>query len=237
MRRLRSKPLLRRAASVGFLCAALWGAGASAQVVPPVFDIGTSGTATLAGAINGSVTVNPNLFYLEVTLNFGELSPVNRSALVRATIPVIIRTEAEYQLVASVTASNFGTGGDALALSDIGMGILNVRPLAKGQSCPAAPHTVYPPFNTDPALSYTLTPRVAFAGNLSLLTTPRVVMTGPRASSKSVKLTPGNVPTAQRDNGWTFDLILTAAPQFFTTGSATATLTLTISQGPTLACQ
>ena len=237
MRRLGSEPLARCAAPLALLCAALGAAPAGAQPNLPVFDIGTSGTATLTGAINGSVIVNPNLLYLEVTLSFGELSPVNRSALVRAVIPVIIRTEAEYQLAGFVTASNFGTGGDALALSDIGMGIINVRPLAKGQLCPGAPHTVYPPFNTDPGLSYTLTPRVAFAGNLSLLTIPRVVLTGPRASNRSIKLTPGNIPASQRDNGWTFDLILTAAPQFFTTGSGTATLAFTISQGPTLACQ
>lgn len=217
------------------LAASLVADTASAQRNEPVFDLGTDGTATITGAVNGSVIVNPSLMTLQVTANFGELSPINANNFVRVVVPVIIRTEAEYQVVASVTGSNFGTSVDDLRLSDIGIGIINLRRLARGEVC-AAPHTVSPPFNTDPQLTFTAAPRVAYAGNLGLLTSPRVVLTGPIASARNVKLNPRNIPGNQRDNGWAFDLVLTVAPQFFGPAAATATLNLSISQGPALAC-
>lgn len=228
---LASRPLK---AALLVVAGALSATGA-AQGNQPVFDIGTDGTATITGAVNGSVIVNPSLLTLQVTANFGELSPINASSFVRIVVPVIIRTEGEYQVVASVTGSNFGTSGDDLRLADIGLGIINLRRLARGEECAAA-HTVSPPFNTDPQLTFTANPRVAYAGNLGLLTSPRVVLTGPIASARNVKLNPNNIPGNQRDNGWAFDLVLTAAPQFFPPAAATATLNLSISQGPALAC-
>src|SRR5688500_4819939 len=93
---------LRKLRPFAAAVAAVLGGVAFAQGNQPVFDLGTSGTATITGALNGSVVVVPNLLLLQVTVNFGELSPVNPSQFVRVTVPVIIRTEAEYQLVASV---------------------------------------------------------------------------------------------------------------------------------------
>jgi len=209
--------------------AALAALASAAALAQPVFDIGTGGNATITGTLNGSVTVNPSQRVLQVAVDFGELSPVNRNPMVRVSIPVTVRSEAAYQVVAQVASSGMSASPDGMQLSDVGIGIINVRPLSAGQIC-TTPHTVYPPFNADPALTALQTPRVAYPGNLSLLANPRVVMTGPTLSSRRVNL---NNPGA---NGWSFDLVLTVAPQFFVPGSSTATLVLTISQGPNTPC-
>lgn len=209
--------------------AALASAAALAQGKLPIFDIGTGGNATIAGTLNGSVVVNPSQLALQVTVDFGEISPINRNSMVRVSVPVTVRSEAAYQLVAQVASSGMSASPDGMQLSDIGIGILNVRPLSRGRTC-TTPQTVYPPFNADPALTAQQTPRVAYAGNLSLLANARMVMTGPVLSSRPIALNnPG-------PNGWSFDLVLTVAPQFFVPGSSTATLVLTISQGPDTPC-
>ncbi len=200
-----------------------------------VFDIGTGGTATITGAPGGTVIVNPSPLALEVTVNFGEVSPINPNPLVRVSVPVIIRSEAEYRLVASVVSSGMGTSADAIQLSDIGIGIVNLRALSRGEVC-ATPHTLYPPFNTDPSLSVQRSPRASYPASLAQLGASTVVMSGPILSSRNVKLNPRNIPGNQRENGWQFDLIFALAPQFFAPGNSSATVLLTISQGPTLPC-
>lgn len=210
------------------LAATLAASPAAAQ-----FQIRNGETPTLSGALNGTVRVSGGAgSALQVTLDFGDVSPVNTSSLVRAQIPVVIRSERSYQLALLLPSSS--TSGDANALrpSDIGVGLLNLRRLQDGRVC-TAPHTVFPPYDTDPALAVTRSGRAGYPATLASAEQRVVVLNGPALSTRAVN-PGGGVPS--RPDGYAFDLILVLVPQFFTPGTSSLTLLLEMSDGPNLPC-
>src|ERR1044072_4583907 len=111
------------------LCAA---GPASAQT----FDIGSGGAPTITGARGGSVTGTADLTQdLVITINFGEVSPINTNNLVKVVVPVGIRSTAPYQVAVSVV-STFNGNPQAVQRSDIGFGVNNMRQMGnKSQDC------------------------------------------------------------------------------------------------------
>jgi hypothetical protein len=209
------------------LCAA--GSDASAQT----FDLSSGGLPTITGALGGSVSGTSNTTQdLVVTVNFGEVSPVNSNNLVKVVVPIAIRSTDPYQVSVSL-AGAFSGNLQAVQRSDIGFGAVNIRQMGKkSQDCDRSQHLFRTPFNNDPATNVTLDPngRAAYPSSLSnIAAAATVILSGPR-------LTKGNINKHEDDNGYIFDAILTIKPQFYATGTFSGTLTFTISPGPNVQC-
>jgi hypothetical protein len=169
---------------------------------------------------------------LVVNVDFGEVSPINTSNVVKVVVPISIRSTSPYQVSVSV-AGTFDSNPLAVQRTDIGFGIRNMRSLgAKAQNCNDSAHVFRAPFNNDPAATFTLNAsgRTAYTSTLANLSGSTVILSGP-------ELTKGNSVTKREpDNGYTFDAIFAIRPQFYASGRFNATLTFTISAGPNVRC-
>ena len=195
-------------------------------------DISSGGQPTITGAVNGSVTGSASVLNdLVVTVNFGEVSPLNPNAIVKVIVPIALRSNQPYQVSVSVSGvTNANT--EALQLSDIGFGIQNPRLLGgAGQTCNQSTHLIRSPFNNDPALTAAVgsNGRVAYPSSLASLSGSTVVLSGPELSKN-------NSSKRQHSDGWIFDAVFTVTPQFFVSGVSSATLIFSISPGPNVPC-
>ncbi|MBA3806273.1 MAG: hypothetical protein H0X14_11245, partial [Acidobacteria bacterium] len=204
---------------------------AAAETRAQQFDLSGGGTPTITGALGGTVTGSSGVTQdLVITINFGDVSPVNANNIVKVVVPIAIRSTAPYQVAVSV-AGAFDVNLQAVQRSDIGFGVRNMRQLGiKAQDC-TTPHLFRAPFNNDPSASVTLNAngRAAYPSSLSNIVASTVILSGPR-------LTKGNVTKHDVDNGYAFDAIFTIKPQYYVSGTFTATVTFTISAGPNVGC-
>src|ERR671912_693867 len=77
-------------------------------------DISSGGQPSITGAVNGSVTGSASVLNdLVVTVNFGEVSPLNPNAIVKVIVPIALRSNQPYQVTVSVSGV---TNADAQAL-------------------------------------------------------------------------------------------------------------------------
>ena len=222
----------RRATRLAFLCGLLV-LCASARASAQQFDIGSGGLPTITGARNGSVTGTSDVTEnLVVNVNFGEVSPINTSNVVKVVVPISIRSTSPYQVSVSV-AGAFNANPLAVQRSDIGFGALNLRSLgSKARQCNDSLHVFRAPFNNDPSTSVSLDSngRAAYPSSLATLGASTVILSGP-------ELTKGNSVTKREpDNGYTFDAVFAIKPQFYASSNFSATLTFTISAGPNVHC-
>lgn len=197
-----------------------------------VLDISSGGQPTITGAVNGSVSGSADeRNNLVVTVNFGEVSPLNPNQIVKVIVPIGIRSRIPYEV--SVSMSGLGNANvQALQPSDVGLGIQDMRQMGnQAQVCNQSAHLISAPFDNDPATSATVgsNGRVTYPSSLGSLSGSTVLLSGPR-------LTRNNSPNRQPGDGWIFDAILTITPQFFAPGVSTATLVFTISSGPNVPC-
>ena len=221
---------LRRAiktvAAVGLLCWA--GTAARAQQ----FDIGSGGLPTITGATGGTVNGSPDVTQnLVVNVNFGDVSPINPSSVVRVVVPVSIRSTSPYQVTVTATGA-FDSNPQAVQRTDIGFGAGNLRQLGnKARDCTRGTHTFRTPFGNDPAAAITFDAqgRAAYPASLANLGTPVVILSGP-------ELTKGSITKREPDNGYVFDAVFVIKPQFFAAGNFNVTLTFNISAGPNVPC-
>jgi len=201
---------------------------ASAQAL----DISSGGQPTITGAVNGSVTGSASVLNdLIVTVNFGEVSPLNTNPIVKVTVPIALRSNQPYQVSVSVSGIS-NANGEGLQASDVGFGLQNLRLLGgAGQTCNQSTHLIRSPFNNDPATSATVgtNGRVAYASSLANFSGSTIILSGPELSKN-------NSSKRQQSDGWMFDAILTITPQFFTAGTSSATLIFTIAPGPNVPC-
>ena len=195
-------------------------------------DISSGGQPTITGALNGSVTGSASVLNdLVVTVNFGEVSPLNPNAIVKVIVPIALRSNQPYQVSVSVSGVT-NANPEALQLSDIGFGLQNPRLLGgAGQTCNQSTHLIRSPFNNDPALTATVgsNGRVAYPSSLGSLSGSTVILSGPELSKN-------NSSKRQQSDGWVFDAIFTVTPQFFVSGVSSATLIFSISPGPNVPC-
>lgn len=219
----------RRALTIAILsCLLALGAATEARAQ---FDISSGGLPTMTGAQGGTVSGSSSMTQdLVVTINFGEVSPVNANNIVKVTVPIAIRSTAPYQITASV-AGAFNGNLQAVQASDIGFGARNIRKMGnKSQDC-TTPHLFRSPFNNDPSTTVTLDAagRASYPSALDDVLTSTVILSGPR-------LTKGSVTKHEADNGYIFDAIFTIKPQYYVSGTFSATVTFTIAAGPNVTC-
>jgi hypothetical protein len=196
------------------------------------FDMGSAGLPTITGGVGGSVSGSSTLLAnLSVTVNFGELSPVNSNTIVKVVIPIAMRSDSAYQMAVTLTSSG---GGDpnAVQSSDVGFGIQNLRAFGSKATTCGGNSTIHSPFNNDPSSTFTIngaTGRAQYSSSLANLGTSTVVLNGP--------LLTNNFGSSGSSSGWAFDAILAVKPQYFTPGGISSiTLTFTISAGSAFAC-
>jgi hypothetical protein len=206
---------------------------AFAQTTPAqALDISSGGQPTITGAVNGSVTGSISVTNdLVVTIDFGEVSPLNTNSIVKVTVPIALRSNQPYQVSVSATGVN-NANPQALQSSDIGFGLQNPRLLGgAGKICTQSTHIVQSPFNNDPATSATVgtSGRVTYPSSLANLSASTLLLTGPILSKN-------NSSKRQQSDGWVFDAIFTITPQYFVAGSASATLVFSIAPGPNVPC-
>ena len=187
------------------------------------FDIGSGGAPTLTGSLGGKVSVaNGNLLSdLTVTVDLGEISPINRNAIIKVVVPIAVRATRDYDITVTVSSGGTGSTLNAPQLSDVGFGIQNLQIMGKGKKCNVASHRITTPFANDPTTTVNRTGRASFQSDLSDIGTSRVVMQGPELST-------GAVNPRISDNGWRFDAIFALVPQFFEPGTAWVSLTFHI---------
>jgi hypothetical protein len=195
-------------------------------------DISSGGQPTISGAVGGSVTGNSNVTGdLVVTINFGEVSPLNQNSLVKVTVPIAIRSNQPYQVSVSMSGLS-NANAQALQASDIGFGAQNLRVLGgAGKICTQSTHIFRSPFNNDPSSSFTIASdgRVAYTSSLANLSGSTVILSGPQLSKN-------NSSIRQQSDGYVFDAIFALTPQFFATGISSTTLIFTIAAGPNVPC-
>jgi hypothetical protein len=206
---------------------------AAAQTISAqALDISSGGQPTITGAVNGSVTGSASVLNdLIVTIDFGEVSPLNTNSVVKVVVPIALRSNQPYQVSVSVSGLNNGNI-QALQASDIGFGLQNIRKLGgAGQDCNQSTHVIRSPFNNDPALSATVgsNGRVTYASSLTNITGSTIILSGPELSKN-------NSSKRQQSDGYVLDAIFALTPQFFAAGVSSATLIFTISPGPNVPC-
>jgi hypothetical protein len=164
-------------------------------------------------------------------VNFGEVSPLNTSSIVKVVVPIALRSNQPYQVAVSMSGLSNGNS-EAVQASDVGFGLQNIRVLGgAGKICTQSTHVIQSPFNNDPALSATVggNGRVAYPSTLANLSGSTVILSGPELSKN-------NSIRRQTSDGYIFDAIFTITPQFFIAGVSSATLIFSIAPGPNVPC-
>lgn len=202
------------------------------ETVAQTYDISSGGAPTITGASGGSVTGSSSVLNnLSVTINFGEVSPSNTNAIVKVVVPIAIRSTAAYKVTATLSSSP-NANPQAIQNTDIGFGANNLRSMGSNAAvCTKSFPIFYSPFNNDPASNVTINAsgRATYPSTLNNVGAGTSIISGPKLSL-SVS------PVRQTNNGFIFDSIFAITPQFFAAGTTSATITFTISAGPTSAC-
>ena len=205
---------------------------ASQTTSAQALDISSGGQPTITGAVGGSVTGSADVRNdLVVTINFGEVSPLNTNSIVKVVVPVALRSNQPYQVAVSMSGLN-NANAEAVQASDVGFGLQNIRVLGgAGKVCTQSTHIIRSPFDNDPSTSATIgaNGRVTYSSSLGNLSGATVILSGPQLSKN-------NSSIRQQSDGYVFDAIFTLTPQFFATGISSATLIFTISAGPNVPC-
>jgi len=184
----------------------------------------SGGDATLAANLGGVITVqSPADLPLATVVEFGDVGPFNTSSYVCLTQPLFLRAQLPSSLKAAVTASSFGSGPGDLKKQDIGIGFTNLA--AGGGNADISTTSITASFAADPcsapknsdgvpSFSATLASLAAAVPGTTILQSTGAI--SPRASLNSPS------------NRVLVDLRLAIAPQAFTAGSFSATITLTV---------
>lgn len=192
--------------------------------VAAAFRISSGGAATVTGA-----TVTGDAFNtrpLAVTLAFGDVGPANTNSIVSATVPVQIRSNAAYKVVAQMTSNTFDSADtDAIQATDVGFGITNLRAAGDGAgltTTAVSGSTIAATIAHDPVSEVVTSGlRASFPSTLSSVSASTQVLSGPRLTKASQE--------NKANNGLLFDTKIAIVPQYFSTGNFSATVTLTIS--------
>ncbi len=193
-------------------------------------DISSGGLPTLTGSKGGSITGSSStLNDLTVTINWGELSPANTGGIIKATVPIAIRSIAPYQIAVSV-AGGTNVNLQGLQKTDVGFGLARsfTRMGANSRTCSTS-DTFNPAITADPTVGVTINAagRTTYVSSLNTIAGSTVILSGPNLS-----LLPGRLT----DNGWIITVFFSMTPQFYAPGTTSTTVTFTIGAGPALVC-
>jgi hypothetical protein len=202
------------------------------SVFAQALDISSGGTPSITGSLNGSISGNTSVTQdLSFNINFGELSPLNPNNVIKATIPIAIRSNQPYQVSVLVVGA-INVNPQAFQRSDIGFGANNMRRMGpQARLCTQSQHIFYSPFNQDPSqnVSFDSAGRATYPASLNNIGVTSVLLSGPRLSGN-------NNPNRQGNDAWVFDAIFAVTPQYFVAGTTSATVTFTITPGPAAPC-
>ena len=193
-------------------------------------DISSGGAPTITGSVGGSVTGSSNVLNdLIVTINFGEVSPSNTNGIVKVVVPIAIRSNQQYKVQALVTGGS-NVNAQALQRTDVGLGFNNFHAMGSNSRVCVNPHIFYAPFSNDPSsnVSINASGRATYPSTLNNATVATTILSGPRLSN--------GASSRATNDGYIFDAIFALTPQFFANGTTSATITFTISAGPTSSC-
>ena len=214
-----------------FLAAAILLAAAQ-TISAQALDISSGGQPTITGAVNGSVTGDASVFGdLVVTVDFGEVSPLNTNSIVKVIVPIALRSNQPYQVAVSMSGLS-NANVQALQASDVGFGLQNIRVLGgAGKVCTQSTHVIQSPFNNDPANSASVgsSGRISYPSSLANLSGSTVILSGPTLSKNASS-------KRQASDGYVFDAVFALTPQFFAAGVSSATLIFSILPGPNVPC-
>jgi hypothetical protein len=167
----------------------------------------STGEPILSGSLGGWVKKNnSSSTALSMMVNFGELSPINRSRIIKITVPVTVHGNPPYEVSVSATLK-----GDpfVLKLSDIGFGMQNLRQV--GSKAAARP-TINSRFDNDPSISVKRNRRASYTSSLADIGASTVILKAPKLGENKDEI------------GWTFDAMLTVVPQFYPPGQFSITV-------------
>src|ERR1044071_9865331 len=83
------------------------------------------GVPVIAGGLGATVIKSQNHYSsLVVSVNFGEVSPINRNRFIRVILPVTVRGRPPYDVTATATIAGEES---VLNLTDIGFAVQNLR--------------------------------------------------------------------------------------------------------------
>ena len=185
----------------------------------PIGDLIIHPNPIITGSLGGSVGFTPLPNAFAATFSFGELSPLNQNLVVTIAITVTVHVSQNYQIRLSMGTPSI-PDPNAVQLTDIGIGIQNLQLLGPGL-CAGA---IQAPYDNNPSTAMTINPttfRATYPTTLSNvdLSSP-VVIRGPSLPSQ----------------GASFQLVMVAAPQFFTPGNTNFTFTLALQAGSSFSC-
>ena len=168
---------------------------------------------------------------LVVTIDLGEVSPLNTNNIVKVTVPIGVRSQLPY-MVTVTSSGSINLNAQAVQRTDVGFGVNNMRAMgSQAQVCTQSQHIFYSPFNNDPAanVSTNASGRITYPSTLNNVGVATTILSGP-------KLTHNSNGTRQTNDGYIFDAIIAITPQFYAAGTTSATLIFTISAGPNVPC-
>ena len=229
----RTVSTLKRA---GFVAALLIAAAASAPAQTPngsvtmsatvskFVEIQSGGPVTLTGNSGGGVNTDGTAgSALGVNIFLGELGPSNASSFVTATVPLRLKSNANYVLSMSATVSSTGTTSNKIGASDVGFGLGAATRSGLG----VAAGTDTPGTSGDPTLAANgsvnaATGRYEFTAtksHLGAFATSATVLNGPFIM---------NAVPRTNNNGLSVPAIFAIKPQFFENGGTTINVTFTV---------
>lgn len=189
--------------------------------VPKAADLRTDGGAT---ADNGAsvTTASASNDALLVNLNFSDASPnqanvTSVSPFMTATVPVRMRSNASYQVLAFRNGTLNATGAGDFKASDVGIGLINVTRTGTGLN--AAGTDTPNGFQNDPASATVTNGQPAYSKTLADIgtaTSGDLLLSGDRISNGGDNTSTNNFNTAQ--------IKLAVKPQYYTPGTYTETL-------------
>ena len=187
-------------------------------------EIRSGGPVTLSGNSGGGVGADgADGSPLAVSINLGELGPANSSAFVTATVPLKVRSNANYVLSMSATVNSTGTTANKISAPDVGFGLGAATRAGLG----VASGTDTPGTSGDPTLAANgsvdaATGRYAFTAtksHLGAFATSATVLNGPYIM---------NAVPRTNGNGLNVPAIFAIKPQFFENGGTTINVTFTV---------
>jgi hypothetical protein len=200
------------------------------NVFAQTHDISSGGLPTLTGSRGGTITGSSStLNDLTVVINWGEVSPLNTNAIIKATVPIAIRSIGAYQIAVSVSGGT-SVNPQGMQRSDVGFGLARTftRMGANSRTCSSA-DTFNASITADPTVGVTTNAagRTTYVSSLNTITGSTVILSGPDLSL---------VPGRRTDNGWIISVVFALTPQFYASGTTSTTVTFTIGPGPVLVC-
>jgi hypothetical protein len=193
--------------------------------VAAAFKMTSGGPATITGGGTGAgVTTSSGVdAALATVVSFGNVGPGNTNPMVCFTQPLLLRANAASDLSAAVTSATFGTGAADVSKSDIGIGLVNLA--AGGPNADVSTTSVGTVFADNPCTATLDADGIpSFTGTLADLATAAPgtdVITSTGAISRRGSFNSPN-------NAANLDLKLAVAPQAFTAGTFSATVTFTL---------